>query len=417
MTQKKGLYPGWIIMIVGMYLMAVVFAPVLTLGGVFTNFVTAEFEVTRTAFTTHISIAAFTSMFAALVAGKILQTKNTKLVIAAALAVGVVCFLGYSFTTAVWQFYVLSAVMGVAFMFSSSIAVSILMNNWFGPKLRGKAMGIALTGSGISAVILNPVLTKICENYGWRMSYRLVALLIAIAIPLVLITVSRTPADRGWEKLGEIGSGEAVQQVAVRGLSTKQAFASAMFWLLLVCFFLYSATTTIFNINGVPYFTDIGFEAVKAASLMSISSAAVIVGKILLGTISDKWGALRGAASAIFCLVLGTAGLVVAAKTNSVAFVAVALFGLGNALGTVAIPLIIAELFGNRDYGSLVGICNTGTGMVGPLFGAAIYDVTGSYITAWCITIALMVLMLLGTVLAYRLKKGAYQKAGEPLER
>lgn len=187
-----------------------------------------------------------------------------------------------------------------------------------------------------------------------------------------------------------------------------------MFWILFASFFLFAMTTTVFNVNGMPYFTDIGFDVVKAASMMSIASLAVIFGKLILGAACDKWGARIGAAGAIVFLITGMLFLIGASKVSLLGFAAVAIFGLGNALGTVTVPLIVGELFGNRDYGSLVGICNMATSLgasIGPLFGAIVYDKSGSYIAAWTGDIALMVLMLLTVTVAYRVKQRAYRKA------
>ncbi len=411
--KKRRIYPGWWIVITGILLMAIIFASVISLPGVFTIYVTEEFGISRTAFTTHMTISTLSSMLAALFVGKILQKYNIKLLMAAFTLVSIICFTAYSFATQLWHFYIISAVIGFCLMFLTGVPISILVNNWFGPKMKGKALGIAMTGSGIGAMVFNPVLGFINSTYGWRVSYRLLALLtLVIILPLVLITVEKSPAEKGVARLGDVEGGPHASDT-VAGLTTSQAFRSVMFWVLFLSFFLFAMTTTVFNVNGMPYFTDIGFDVVKAASMMSIASLAVIFGKLLLGAACDKWGARIGAAGAIALLITGMILLIGAAKLSVLGFAAVAIFGLGNALGTVTVPLIVAELFGNRDFGSLVGICNMATSLgasIGPLFGAIVYDQSGSYIAAWTGDIALMVVMLVTVTVAYKVKRSAYAK-------
>jgi MFS family permease len=321
----------------------------------------------------------------------------------------------------VWNFYILSALIGFASMFIIHIAVAIMVTFWFGPKIRGKAMGLAMAGSGIGTMILNPLLAYINTTYGWRMSYRLLALLTIILVPLILAIVVKSPQEKGLTQLGAVEGGAAAQAAAAKvGLTTGQAMKSPLFYIIFITFFLFSLTSLIFMYNAYLYFYNIGFEPVVGASLMSIAALAVIFGKFLVGAACDKWGARTGATIAIAFLIIGIVLLIGAASIPPLAYLAVAVFGVGNALATVAVPLIVGELFGNRDYGSLVGICNMGCSLgasFGALAGSLIYNASGSYTIMWSVMIALMVVMLLTMYLAYKVKPGVYAKYAGQEER
>jgi MFS family permease len=412
-STRKGIYPGWKIVVTGFFLMAIIFAAVISLPGLFTIYVTEELNLTRAAFTVHMTISTLAAMVCSLFVGKIFQKYNIKLLMTVAALIVFVCFAGYSFATRLWHFYAISVAVGFFCVFLINVPVSILIHTWFGKKLKGKAMGIAMTGSGVGAMILNPVLSYINATRGWRMSYRLLALLVlAVAVPLILLTVEKSPQDKGWERIGdEEGAEETTNEVS--GLTAAQSFKSSMFWILSAAFFLFAMTTTVFNVNGMPYFTDIGFDPVKAGSLMSVASAAVIFGKLLLGAACDKWNARLGSSGAIMCLIVGMAFLIGTSKIAALGIVAAVIFGFGNANATVTVPLIVGELFGNRDFGTLVGVSNVATNLgagIGPLFGALIYDSSGSYIAAWAASIALMIVMLAALNIAYKVKRGVYAK-------
>ncbi|MDR2356224.1 MAG: MFS transporter [Clostridiales Family XIII bacterium] len=412
-TSQKGFYYGWWIVITGMCLMGVVFSAVVSLPGIFTAPVTTEWNVDVSVFTVHTTLAGLTGMLAALIVGKLLQKYNTKLLMACAAAVTAVCFLGYSFASQVWHFYVLSAIIGFASMFIIHIAVALLVTFWFGPKIRGKAMGIAMTGSGIGTMILNPVLAYINSTYGWRMSYRLLALLTLLLVPLILAIVVKSPQEKGIPQLGAVEGGATAQAAAKVGLTTKQAIGSPLFWIIFITFFLFSLTSLVFMYNAYLYFNAVGFDPVTGASLMSIAALAVIFGKLIVGVACDKWGARMGSTIAISLLIIGLLLLIGASQVPILAYFAVAVFGVGNALATVAVPLIVGELFGNRDYGSLVGICNMGCSLgasMGPLAGTLIFKVSGSYVGLWGTEIVLMAIMLLTMFLAFKVKPGVYAK-------
>jgi MFS family permease len=418
-TSNKGFYYGWWIVITGMCLMGVVFSAVVSLPGIFTTPILTEpggalEGVDVSVFTVHTTLSGLGGMLGALIVGKLLQKYNTKLLMAGAAAVTAVCFLGYSFAAQVWHFYVCSAIIGFVSMFIIHIAVAMLVMFWFGPKVRGKAMGIAMAGSGIGTMILNPVLAFINTTYGWRMSYRLLALLTIILVPLILAIVVKSPQEKGLQQLGAVDGGAAAQAAAAKvGLTTGQAIASPLFWVIFVTFFLFSLTSLIFMYNAYLYFYSIGFAPVVGASLMSIAALAVIFGKLIIGAAIDKWGARSGSTLAITLLIIGILFIIGASRISVLAYIAVAIFGVGNALATVAVPLIVGELFGNRDYGSLVGICNMGCSLgasIGALAGTLIYGATGSYTAMWSVMIGLMVVMLLGLFLAYKIKPGVYAK-------
>ena len=418
-SKQKGIYPGWWIVVTSLFLMSIIFAGIISLPGVFTIFVTADFGVTRTAFTTHMMICTLTSMVAALFVGKVFQKLNIKGLMTVFTIIAAASFLGYSFAAQLWHFYAISAVMGFCMMFLTSVPISILINNWFGPKMKGRAMGIAMTGSGIGAMILSPVLTTINTVYSWRLSYRLLALLVVVLVlPLVVLTISKSPADKGIARLGDVETSAFSTADAVSGLSVKQALGTGLFWLMFFTFFLFALTTQAFNSNAIPYLTDIGIDPARAGFYMSVWSIGVIVGKLLLGWICDKKNAKFASSCAIIALMAGLAILISAQHMLALALIGMFVFGMGAANATVNMPLITNDLMGARDFGAIFGYANIASSLgvgVGPLAAALVFDATGSFVVAWMGNIVVIAGMLLTLHLSYKLKPHVYEKAMLPL--
>ena len=410
-VKNNKIYPGWLIVITSVFLMGIAFAATINLPGLFTTYVTDDLGFGRTAFTTHITICTLSSIVAALIVGKVFQkydVKKTMILFVILMALG---FAGYSISTTIWHFYICSIVVGFSCIFVTSVPISILITNWFGPKLRGKAMGIAMTGSGIGAMILNPTLNYINSIYSWKLSYILISILLVLLIPMIAKTIRRSPEECGLEKKGAID--DISNEDALVGLTARQALGSVMFWLMMIVFLMFSLTTSIFNISGTPYFIDLGFAPVKAGTMMAIASFTLILGKLILGAACDKWGVIKSVVGTIVVLIIGQILLILTSSINALGFIAAILIGLGGALGTITMPLITGELFGNKDFGVLFGYASIGGALgigLGAMFGAVAFDISGSYIPAWIINIALMAVMTFIMFLAYRLKTVTYQK-------
>lgn len=405
-TFSKKLYHGWLIVVTCFALMAFAFTPIVSVAGVFTIPVSEELMVPRASFNLHMSIATLSFMFTTAFVGKLFQKCNVKKMMAIATVVLAACFFGYSIAAQIWQFYCFSVLAGVSAACVGTVTISMLINSWFGPKLRGKALGIAQAGSGVSAIILNPLLSQMNNTVGWRFSYRMLAgLLILVCLVLILATIHRSPQDKGLSRIGEAPQEHAAPKAAVAKIKLGQAVKSPRFFFIFLSFLLIGAVGTTFTANGQAYFVSVGFSQVSAGALMSIASVSVIFGKILLGSACDKWGPKRAACAFLLCSLLGGAAFAAAVSFPDLIKVGVVVYGLGNAVGTVAVPLIVLELFNDCEYGSILGVCNMGTSLgssIGPMLGSLIYDQTGSYSYTWLGVIGMMAIALLTLSLAYR---------------
>jgi MFS family permease len=117
-----------------------------------------------------------------------------------------------------------------------------------------------------------------------------------------------------------------------------------------------------------------------------------IVGRIVFGVAADRIGRAASASLSYACTAVGTLCLLSleiwrhAGSLYGYAF----LFGLGFGARGPIITAMASALFQGRRFGVIYGILSIGNGVggaVGPWFGGAIHDVTGSYRVAFLITI------------------------------
>ena len=127
--------------------------------------------------------------------------------------------------------------------------------------------------------------------------------------------------------------------------------------------------------------SDLGYPISVASAVVSGNMASLAVGKISLGWIYDKLGNIVGTAlSGAFLAGAVVAGLLMPGTLPVIC--EIALFSLGFAFGSVAIPIISMAAFGERSFSKVNGTFMAVTGIaaaMGPVFSGHVCDTTGSY--------------------------------------
>lgn len=383
--KKKGIYFGWWIVFSSFMIMFLQYAPAVNLFGLYVPSLAAEFQASRTAIVSIMSIGTLASVVGSMFAGKTLIKYGIR-------RIWVICSLLCAATyvlnanaNSLTILYVSAFLRGLFGAAISTIPISILINSWFGKKIKGRAMGISLMGSGIGAMILNPVVGYIIATYGWRTSYYFFAVLLIIMIPIGFPTFVLSPKMKGLERIGDAPE-EAGKEVVVHGMTSKEALGSGVFWLAFIAMTILAGTAQSWSNNGASYLTDLQFDPIVVASIMSITSLGLTIGKPVFGAVSDKWGNKVGVTAGALTLIAGYLLMVASSRVTGIAIVGAGVTGAGIAVVNVLLPLITADLFGNRDYPALVGYmqisASLGATLI-PLGVTMVFDTTGSFIPAW----------------------------------
>jgi MFS family permease len=239
---------------------------------------------------------------------------------------------------------------------------------WF-DRRRTMALGIAATGTGCGMLVIPPFLAVLVEAMGWRHAVIVLGgisglLLLACA---ALVMPPAMPSDQ--------------QEPQSFARSLAPIVRSTNFQLLYVSWLL--ATTALFvPLVLLPAFAmRQGVDAVAASGLISVLGGASIAGRLGIGFLAEKFGALRlfngatlgmGLSYLIWHIFPGYTWLVIFAIVLGVAY--------GVRIALVA-PILIT-FFGVKNLGAVLGIFFTATGiaaLTGPLLASAIIDASGSF--------------------------------------
>lgn len=334
-------------------------------------------------------------------AGKIIPKANLRLLLSIMVVVEMSSFIVMATGHSLISWYIGGALLGIGAGFVCLVPIPLMINSWF-KKKTGFALGLSLAFSGVGGAVLNPLCQYIITNYGWRMAYiALGVIATVIVLPFTLFVVSTKPADRGMQAYGAEEAKDA-PAVKLTGVSLTRALKAPSYYLVLISAALFAFGTNL-NMHIPKFLTSIGYNPMVGATVASTVMIGVIIGKVALGALNDKFG--MKVASGI-ALLAGTLGMVLFLMgKGNVAFVYLGAvgYGFGYAMYTVEPPLIVKTLFGLREFSSLYSYVS----MVGSLVGAFavflygfLFDLTKSYSTDLIIVGAMYVISLMIVILA-----------------
>lgn len=397
MKQRKIFYGWWVVAGCILVTMTMV-PPIMALSNKYLIYVTEDLKISRSAFTLANTVLQALGIFLSPFVTRFLAQGNMKVIQSVSILGYCASYFSYSLANSPIHLYISSFLLGIFYLNATLIPVSMMVTNWFTAR-RGLAMSLAMAGIGVGGTIFSPVLTFFLESYGWRTSYRLMALIIlVIALPASLFLLKKRPEDVGLEPLGGQATTAAKGARPSGGvnISVRQSWGKFFFWILLIGML----TNGLINAGALGHFPPAMQESHGAAVQAAVISAYSLIsigGKLILGWINDRFGVVVSTTYA--CTLFGLSFVFILLSEESVAmlYAMAVVFGLGNAIGTVTPPLITAEVFGKENYSKAYGIVNSFTQVglsLGSLAVASVYDATGTYRFAWVMLLVLTAVTL-----------------------
>jgi len=275
--------------------------------------------------------------------------------------------LGYllmSQVNSVWQLYLFYGLfVGIGISAIDVIPLSTIAR-WFVRK-RGTMTGIVKVGTGAGQLVFPLLASGFIVTYGWRNSYLAIGTIVLIGIVLAAQLLRRDPGQMHLMPDGDRKKPE-VMNSREEGLPLSEAAHTRQFWMLcatnLTIFFC--SLTIIVHI--VPHTIDTGISATKSAGVLSTIGGVSMLGRLLMGSASDRIGSKWGIFICFIILVTGLLWLQIAKELWMLYLFAV-MHGFAHGGFFTLVPTIVAELFGTSSHGIIFGIvifCGTIGGAV-----------------------------------------------------
>ncbi|WP_296261244.1 MULTISPECIES: MFS transporter [unclassified Pseudomonas] len=279
-----------------------------------------------------------------------------------------------------------------------------LVSLWF-ERNRGVALAIILSGSGLAAMVMPPLLAWSIAHGGWRWAFLLLA-----AMPLLLTL----PMAVAWLKFPAqrlTAAESSTTEPVVEGVRFATAVRTRVFWgcnlaLILSVSLIVGMVTTI-----VPYLQDKGVPSLTASQIFSSFGISIIVGRLLVGYLLDRFPPHLIAAASLCVPALGCL-LFMFSGPQAIGVLVLATVCIGFSAGAEfdIAAFLIARYFGLRDYARIfglhLGLVTIISGLAPAMFGH-LFTLFGNYnpVLLYCLgcaVVAPLVMLTLGSAPLYR---------------
>jgi MFS family permease len=296
--------------------------------------------------------------------------------------------------TTVWQLYLVYLVMAIGFSCTSLVPVNTLITNWF-IRRRGFAMSLTNTGLSAGGIVLVPLGSYMISRWGLETALPVLgAIYCAVIIPSAIFFVRQRPADLHQFPDGEpppaSSSGQPGSALGysaqIRLWTRSQAIHTIPFWSIVIAFLLALSGQIAFLVHQVSFLSPyLGLTG--AATAVSVTAGASIVGRLFLGTFVDRCDKRY---VIMACFLVQAVAMLTLAHYSHVTVLYLGTFAFGLTMGSIIMmqSLIIGECFGLFSFATVSGLAGLFTmsgAAFGPTIAGLIYDTAQSYRMAFTI--------------------------------
>ena len=362
--------------------------------------------VPRAAFALTSSLSTLASIVGQIFAGRILKKVDSRLLLSICMGLLSISFVIASFGNQIWQFYAIYTIQGLLTVLPLNLAPNVLISNWFEDRF-GMVMGIAGGLSGLGGTVFNPLVSSFITNFGWRASYQITAVVLAVCIlPFTILVLKYRPN----EAKGEVayGHGKVTKKATVKatdGLEMKQVLRTPTFALaVMVSVCLQFVAGLVQHVSGLEVARGLSLE--QGALVVSGIMLGAFFGKTTIGMLLDRF---KPELVVILYAIIGMSGwgLMGLAPNATVAVVSGVMAGIGQGVVLIALPWIVRQSFGPKSYGeilSVMGIFGSISSAVATTLHGVIFDVAGTYAPSLICDVILYIIATCLAVTAYRLR-------------
>ncbi|MFL2626811.1 MAG: MFS transporter [Dehalococcoidia bacterium] len=282
------------------------------------------------------------------------------------------------------NFYFAFGTIALGVSIGSVITTTTVIGNWF-IRYRSTALTIGFLGTGLGGFLI-PLLVWGIKVYGWSNILDIIAVVNLFVGLIVLAFMRHKP-----EQYGEYPDGinpEATNSGLQRqntteeiSLSTKEILKQKSFWLINLSFGITGIALSTVMVFAIPNLSSIGFDPIIGAYVLTATSVLLFIGRLIIGFLADTFNKRY-----LLCLTFALIGFgtllfgLITEPWHIIIFVI--LYGVGHG-GTVPVRFAyLADMYGRKSYGTVIGITTTTGaifGIIGPIYAGYIYDQNMDY--------------------------------------
>ena len=296
----------------------------------------------------------------------------------------------FSFSNALWMFYVAGGLMGFVGSTCVYLAANVIVQQSYSGSNASAILGFVMAGSGIGGVIWSNLFPKLISELGWRFGYRVLGICWATLALLALVILGKR------DLTGGIGHA----QTAGDGASKQEALRSPKFFL--EAYIMCAITVCSCISQQLPaVLGGMGRGEGEISLMLSVMTAFVAVGSVAEGVLCSRFGIVKTLTTVLALYAVGFSLLALGVGVYP-ALVCLALGG--SALGTL-MPVVVRQLFGDRDYAAIWSVvisCSSVASFLATPGWGMVYDTFGTYTPALVAMPILLALAVTALTMAFR---------------
>ena len=378
-------YYGWPMVGLGFLFYGLGIAPAYYSWGFFAPEIRADLDLTRQQVGEIFGAFALMLSISSMVSSTLINRWGVRVTVTLGAVLASLGWLLVSQANSVSQLYISYALIGgLGIGLSTLIPAQTLAVFWF-RRYRARAIAIIFFGAAFFGAIVTPIDAYILTVADWRVAWvyiSLVSLLIAIVCALFL-------RDKP-EDVGQQCDGDSIQDKKLfepikpegkaRSMTVRKAIFTPQFFFATFADVANAVPWRIITAHGRLHMESLGFAPSLAAAILGVRVGMSGLGR-LTGSLGDFVSPRYIMALALLFTASGVGGFWFA-KTSFVAYVCVALMGVGYGAAFTTIPVIFGNLFGREPFVGIAGFRVAITGLVGfygVSWAGAAADRSGNY--------------------------------------
>ena len=361
------------------------------------------------------AISLILSALTAPVVGIYIMKKGPRIAIVIGNLISAVALVLLSYQQNIWHLFInYGVVLGLGISIGGMLAMMTVVNNWFVMK-RPMALAVSMSSMGLGAVVLKPSLMMLINTIGWRNTYIITAvavLLLCVILPALFLVnkpedlgqVPDGPSSQKRQKAKADGSPPPKVYKTPVDFTAKEALRTPTMWLLVGFAIVQFAVMQVIVTHNYAFLLDIGFPGVQAALAAGILGPVMSTFQLIVGFLALKY---KMHSLAMISILLAIVGFTIMIFTQSlgVAIFYNIILGMGFGIQMIAMGNLIPDYFGRKEFPKMMGFTMPFSMISGALFAPVagyIHDATESYMLAFQLSIAMLVLGLIFLILVRR---------------
>ena len=312
-------------------------------------------------------------------------------------------FLLLSLINTIWQLYAIYFLMALGFSCTSLVPINTVITNWFIRK-RGFAMSLTNTGLSAGGIILVPLASFLITRWGLETALPILGSIYGIVVIICTYFIKQRPSDFNQFPDGtslQTGSANSKSSTIsytsqMRVWTRLQAVRSGAFWSIVIAFFLALTGQIAFLVHQISFLSKyLGISG--AATAVSLTAGASIIGRLWLGTFVDRCDKRY---VIMVCFLIQSIAVFTLAHNQHIVILYLGTLAFGLTMGSIIMmqSLITGECFGLVSFATISGLAGVFTmsgAAFGPSIAGLIFDATGSYQMAFTIFAAMSAVAVL----------------------